>query len=169
MDLFIGIHKARGTIGVRATCGIYRECRRVQHRQQDRQQHRDGERIEKAHGRVSRLCRSPHGTPNHIALMTSEWIAPYHLPSPLGTINPLRFSNSSGKSGCPLWLGKIGESAETFGGPVNALLVALDRSAEGSCPKKRPFQDSNNVSESSFVAFAPWYQVSEREERFWFR
>jgi hypothetical protein len=70
-----------------------------------------------------------HGTPNYIALMTSEWIAPYHLPSPLGTFNPLRFGNSSEKSGCPLWLGTIGESAETFGGPVNTLFVALDRSA----------------------------------------
>ena len=42
---------------------------------------------------------------------------PHANPNPLGAINPLRFGNSSGKSGCPLWLGKIGESAETFGGP----------------------------------------------------
>src|ERR1700726_4807302 len=55
------------------------------------------------------------------ALMTFRMDRPHANPNPLGTINPLRFGNSSGKSGCPLWLGKIGESAETFGGPVNAL------------------------------------------------
>ena len=64
MDLFVGIHKPGGTIGIRATCGINRECRRLHHRQQDRQQHRDGERIKKAHGTLLRLCRSPHGTAN---------------------------------------------------------------------------------------------------------
>jgi hypothetical protein len=32
---------------------------------------------------------------------------PHANPNPLGAINPLRFGNSSGKSGCTLWLGKI--------------------------------------------------------------
>ena len=32
------------------------------------------------------------------ASMTSEWIAPIPILSPVGAINPLRFGNSSGKS-----------------------------------------------------------------------
>ncbi len=64
MDLFVGIHKAGGTIGIRATCGIHRECRCVQHRNQHAQQHNRGEGIEKAHGMVFRVRRSPNGTAN---------------------------------------------------------------------------------------------------------
>jgi hypothetical protein len=75
MDLFVGIHKAGRTVSIRATCGIYRKCRCVQHRQQNRQQHRDGERIKKAHGTLFRLCRSPHGTANCVDDIP-KWIAP---------------------------------------------------------------------------------------------
>jgi tetratricopeptide (TPR) repeat protein len=43
------------------------------------------------------------------ALMTFRMDRPHANPNPLGANNPLRFGNSSGKSGCPLWLGKIGD------------------------------------------------------------
>ena len=60
MDLIVGIHEAGGAVGIRATCGIARERRRVQHRKQHAHQHRSGKRIEEAHGRPFRVSESPH-------------------------------------------------------------------------------------------------------------
>ena len=49
MDLLVGIRKTGGTIGIRATCGICRERRRVQQREQHGHKHRRGKRTEEAH------------------------------------------------------------------------------------------------------------------------
>ena len=64
MDLLVGIRKTGGTIGIRATCGICRERRRVQQREQHGHKHRRGKRTEEAH------AHSFGGAGRRVAMLT---------------------------------------------------------------------------------------------------
>jgi hypothetical protein len=74
MDLFIGIHKPGRTVGIRATCGIYRKCRCVQHRQPAASRRRKNK--EGAWDALSVVQIAAWHGELTFALMTSEWIAP---------------------------------------------------------------------------------------------